>query len=361
MAVKRTKTETPPFVTRTYKIKLKPTDRQIKKLLGWFRLMNELYNAAIQERRDAWQLNRVSIGYNEQSKQLTEIKKIRPEFMDINSHALQDVLTRVDLAFKAFYRRAKAGQKPGFPRFKPVSRFTSFTIPNTRYSISGSRIDISRLGSIKTLITHDNRELTGKMKSATVSYEAGSWYVCIVTENEPSQFVLPKTGERVGINIGIKKFAVLSDGTVIDNPQYYEALHKKLAVAQRRVSRRKKGSARRRKAVLALSKIHQKIANCRNDFQHKLTTNIVKQYDVIAVEDLNITSMTEEKWGRGIHDAAWGYFHEKLRYKAESAGKSFVKVKPFKREETTMEYEARKRIAASEILKRGNEQLSAVN
>lgn len=319
--------------------------------------MNELYNAAIQERRDAWAINRVSIGYNEQSKQLTEIKKIRDEFAEINSHALQDVLTRVDRAFKAFYRRARSGQKPGFPRFKPVSRFTSFTIPNTRYKVKGDRIDISRLGSIKGFFSHQSKPIEGKMKSATISYEAGAWYACIVCETEIEP--LPVSTEKVGINIGIKKFAVFSDGTVIDNPMYYEALQKKLAVAQRRVSRRKKGSKRRKKAILQLQKIHQKIFNCRNDFQHKLTTNIIRQYGTIAVEKLSIQRMAEEKWGKGIHDSAWGYFHEKLRYKAEGAGRQFVEIEPFKREETTMEYIPRKRVAATEILKRGIEQIES--
>lgn len=312
---------------KTYKFRLYPTARQKRKLEEWFGLSCELYNAALQERRDAWVINRVNISYKDQNKQLTEIKDIRPEYKDINSHALQDALRRLDKAFQAFFRRVKAGESPGFPRFKPKSRFHSFSVPNTRYKVAGGKLDLSRFGKIKL---RQDCEMQGEMTNLTITREIDHYFACITVKFEPEK--LPATGARVGIDLGYRHFAVLSDGAIIENPRYYQKAQKKLRVAARRVARRKKGSNRRRKAVVLLAKAHEKIRRQRADFQHKVSYDLVRRFDFFAVEDLNISSMAKAEdakyRNKSMYDAAWGEFLYKLQYKAENAGRELIKVKP---------------------------------
>ncbi len=308
---------------KTYKFRLYPTKQQVEKLETWLSLSCELYNAGLQERRDAWKINRVSISYESQNKQLTEIKKIRTELNDVNSQVLQDALQRIDKSFKAFFGRVKSGEKAGYPRFKSRNHFDSFSIPNTRYKVEKGRFDLSRLGKIKI---KQDREIEGVMKTATVKRQCGKWFVCIVVEFEP--LPLPKTNQKIGIDVGLKSFAALSTGEVIGNLRYAESLQKKLRIAQRTVARRKKGSSRRQKAVMQLKKIYQKIYDQRNDFQHKLSTKIVRENDLIAVEKLNMKGLTKGMLAKQVLDASWGSFFEKLSYKAENAGRQLIKVNP---------------------------------
>lgn len=308
---------------KTFKFRLYPNKVQSKKLEMWLSLSCELYNAGLQERRDAWGLNRVSISYADQNKQLTEIKTIRPELMEVNSQVLQDSLRRLDKSFKAFFRRVKSGEKPGFPRFKSYRRFDSFSVPKTRYKIAGNKFDLSRLGQIKF---KQDREIVGAMKTATLKRQCGKWYVCISVDFTPE--VLSKTHNQIGIDVGLKFFAVLSNSETISNERYAEKLQKQLRVAQRRVSRRKKGSNRRRKAVLQVQKKHQKIFNQRNDFQHKLSTQIITENDLIAIEKLNHKELSKGILAKQVADASWSSFFDKLRYKAENADRDLVEVNP---------------------------------
>lgn len=310
------------MATKTFKFRLYPTKEQETRLSHWLALMCELYNAALQERRDAYQIERKSISYADQNRQLTEIKSTNPEYKDINSHALQDVLMRLDKAMKAFFRRVKTGEKAGFPRFKPKSRFRSFSVPNTRYSIKGNKLFLSRLGDIKM---RQDCPIEGVMKTAAIKNENGKWFVCIAVEFEPVP--LPVSDKEIGIDIGLKNFAALSNGEYIENPRYYAKLLKKLRTAQRRVSRRKKGSHRRKKAVKILANVHLKIRNQRADYLHKASRKIVNEYGVIAVAPYSIKEMATDKHFAGrIYDAAWGIFLEKLKYKAENAGRKFIEV-----------------------------------
>ncbi|MDQ3711544.1 MAG: transposase [Acidobacteriota bacterium] len=313
---------------KTYKFRLYPSKSQKKKLEEWLKLSCELYNAALQERRDAWSLNRISISYSDQNKQLTEIKGIRPELKDVNSHVLQDALRRLDKSFKAFFRRVKSGKTPGFPRFKSERRFHSFSVPKRRYKIADGRLDLSRFGKIKL---RQDCEIIGEMTNLTVSREIGHWFACITVEFEPEK--LPKSGEKIGIDLSYRYFAVLSDGTFVENPRHYARMQKKLRTAARRVARRKKGSHRRQKAVVLLAKVHQKIRRRRNDFQHKLSYRLVNRYGFLAVEDLAIKDMTktdDAKYrNKSLYDAAWGEFLYKLEYKAANAGRELVKENPY--------------------------------
>jgi putative transposase len=308
---------------KTYKFRLYPTGIQVEKLESWLTLSCELYNAGLQERRDAWKLNRVSISYAHQNKQLTEIKQIRTELNDINSHVLQDALQRLNKSFDGFFLRVKKGVKAGFPRFKSSKRYDSFSVPNSRYKIENGKFDLSRFGKIKI---KQDCEIEGVMKTATVKRECGKWFVCIGVDFTPTP--LPYSDRQVGIDVGIKHFAVLTVGAPVPNPRFAEKLQKKLRVAQRRVARRKKGSTRRRKAVAQLQKIHLKIRNSRTHFQHKLSYKIVRDFGFIAIEKLNIKGLAAGMLAKQVNDAAWRGFFEKLVYKAENAGRELIEVNP---------------------------------
>lgn len=311
------------IITKAYRFRICESSKIVRaRLEQTLNLCRDLYNCALQERRDAYKLNRISINYYNQANQLSEIKTTNPEYKDVHSQVLQDVLKRLDKAFKSFYNRAKKGQA-GFPRFKSQNRFDSFCFPQSGFSLIGNKLTLSKIGIVKLKLS---RQIIGKVKTLTIKRECGKWFAVFTIETSAEP--LPKTGQSIGLDVGISAFATLSDGTQIDNFKYYESTQKKLRVAQRRVSRRKKGGNQRRKAVLQLKKIHQKIRNQRNDFQHKVSTWLVRNYDLIAIEKLSILGMSRGILSKQVHDASWSSFFQKLKYKAENAGKTLIEVNP---------------------------------
>jgi putative transposase len=288
-------------------------------------ICREIYNAALQERRDAYQLNRISISYQDQQNQLPEIKLIRDDLKDVYSQVLQDALKRLDKTFAAFFGRVKRKEKVGFPRFKGANRYDSFTFPQATggFRLDGNSLYLSKIGKVKIRLS---QTMKGKVKTLTIKREVSGWFAIFTVET--TKEILPKTGKQIGIDAGIESFMTLSDGTKIENFKYFENSQKRLRVAQRKVSRRKKGCNQRRKAVLQLRKIHEKIKNQRNDFAHKLSTNLVKNFDLIAIENLNILGMSKGILAKQIHDVAWNGFFQKLTYKAENAGRQLIKVSP---------------------------------
>lgn len=319
--------ETAKVIRKSYKFRIYPTKAQISKLEMTLDLCRELYNAALQERRDAWRLERKSISYFDQSKQLPEIKKIREDLKAVYSQVLREPLRNLDKTFQAFFARIKRKEKAGFPRFKSANRFNSFCYPqnaSNAFCVDNNKLYLSKIGKIKIKLS---RKIVGKVKICTIKREIGKWFAIFLIETA-AEF-LPKTGKEIGIDVGIENFATLSDGTQIENSKFYESSQKKLRVAQRRVSRRKKGSNGRRKAVLQLRKIHQKVTNQRNDFQHKLSTEIVRKFDFIAIEKLNIKGLAKGILATQINDVAWSDFFLMLRYKAECADKKLIEVNPF--------------------------------
>lgn len=318
--------ETAQTIRKSFKFRIYPSKSQTAKLEMTLDLCRELYNAALQERRDAWKLNRISINYFDQANQLKEIKSIRDDLHNVYAQVLQDTLNRVDRTFKAFFSRVKRKEKAGFPRFKSANRFDSFCYPqvnNSSVKIDNNKLNLPKIGGVKIKLS---RSVIGKVKTCTIKREIDKWFVIFLVETTAE--LLPKTGKQIGIDAGIKSFITLSDGTQIENFKFYESAQKKLRVAQRRVSRRKKGSSGRRKAVFQLRKIHLKIKNQRQDFQHKLSTNLVKEFDLIAIEKLNIKGMSKGFLSKQVNDVAWSSFFNMLRYKAECADKKLVEVNP---------------------------------
>jgi putative transposase len=219
------------------------------------------------ERRDAWQKRGVSVTEAMQSAQLPDIKETRPAYRDIHSHVLQDVLTRLNRAFQAFFRRIKNGETAGYPRFQGNKRYNSLTYKQFG---NGATLDSSSLvlSKIGRLAVRWSRPLEGTPKTVTISREADGYYVCFSCAGVPVQ-PFPATGQQAGIDLGIEAFATLSDGTRIFSPGWYRPAERRLKTAQCRVSRRKKGSNRRRKAVHLLAKARQKVKRQRADFHYK--------------------------------------------------------------------------------------------
>src|SRR5215472_1049444 len=204
-------------VRKTYKYKLQPTAEQAGAMAFVLRRCRELYNAGLQERRDAWQKCGVSITAASQSAQLPAIKEVRPEYRDVHSQVLQDMLTRLDRAFAAFFRRVQAGETPGYPRFHSANRYTSFTYKQfgNGATLDNGLLVLSKIGRIAV---RWSRPLEGTPKTVTISHEADGWYACFSCEGVPIQ-PLPATGEETGIDLGLESFATLADGSQIANPR----------------------------------------------------------------------------------------------------------------------------------------------
>lgn len=288
-------------------------------------LLRELYNAGLQERRDAWRLNRVRVTCFDQINQIPEIRNhLRPDLQSVPANVLRHPLRQLDKAFQSFFRRVKAGEKPGFPRFKGKPFFNSIIYNNTGYRFRGDRLNLSLIGDLKIKLS---RPYEGKIKEVIIKREGDKWFAILSCDGVPAN-PLPMTNQNIGVDVGIESFATLSDGRQIENPRFYEKTQKQLRIAQRRVARRKKGSNRRRKAVAMLRNIHHKIANQRKDFQHKVSAWLIKEYDNIAVEKLNIKGLAKGRLSKQISDAGWGNFISMLSYKAESAGRKLIQVNP---------------------------------
>jgi putative transposase len=248
-----------------------------------------------------------------------------PEYAAIHSHVLQDVLARLDKTYQAYFRRVQRGEKAGFPRFKGRNRFHSFTYKEFG---NGARLDngFLVLSKIGRLAVRWSRPLEGTPKTVTLSREADGWYVAISCADVPCQ-PLPLTGQETGIDLGLESFATLADGSQIANPRIFRVAELNLKRAQRRVSRRKRGSNRRRKAVKPLAKAHAKVRRARQDFHHKSALALVRQYDTIYHEDLQPANLVKNhQLAKSISDAGWSAFLSILSFKAVEAGKTVVAV-----------------------------------
>ena len=332
---------------KAYKFRLYPNKKQEEKLFWTLNRCRELYNAALSERRDAYHMAGQSISYYEQKRDLPEIKEIRPEYHDIQSQVLQDVLLRLKRAFDRFFERVKNGEKPGYPRFQGRNRYHSFTYPQSGFTLEEKHITLSKIGRL-TVKVHP--QIEGTMKTCTIKHEAGQWYVILSCEGDSPE-ALPTSYEDVGIDLGVTHFAALSNGEFIESPHHYRKAEKQLKKLQEALSRKKRGSHRRKRAVKAVAKAHRKVRNQRRDFAHKASRKLVNQYQVVVLEDLqtkNLIRRPKPKQDEGtgqylpngaaakgglnksISDAGWGMFTEMLQVKAAWAGREVLFVNPKK-------------------------------
>lgn len=302
---------------KTFKYRLVPSRHQRQRLESTVNSCRFLYNCALEQRRSQ------RIGQFEQMRQLTDVRKAFSEYEMIHVHVLQNVIKKLNKAFEAFFRRSKSGEKPGFPRFKGKERFDSFAFNNTGFKLQGRKLAISKIGNVKIRLSRPLPK-DAKLKALTVKRICGAWYACLTVEFEPVP--LPASREVVGIDVGIEKFAALSDSTFIENPKFYQQSEKELRRALRRVARRKKGSHGRQRAVELLGKVHERIANRRRDFLHKESTKLVRAYGTIGVENLNIKSLSSGRLAKQVLDVSWSAFIRFLSYKAEEAGRKVIEV-----------------------------------
>ncbi|MBA2704787.1 MAG: IS200/IS605 family element transposase accessory protein TnpB [Blastocatellia bacterium] len=306
--------------------KLRLNRAQEAKLSEMLETCRHLYNHALAERKEAWEQEQQSVCFAAQSASLPLLKQENAYLPRVHSQVLQDVLHRVDRAYQAFFRRCKTGEKPGYPRFRGRGWYDSFTFPqwDNGAKFADGRLVLSKIGSLRVCT---DRPLEGQPKTCSIIRRADGWYATIVCEVEP--VALEPTGETVGIDLGIETFATLSTGEQVANPKHYRRAEQVLKKAQRRVSRRKKGSNRRRKAKVLLAKAHLKVKRARLDHAHKVARELVERFDVLHVEKLNIRGMLKNHpLAKSISDAGWGLFLNILRSKAASAGKTVVEVNP---------------------------------
>jgi putative transposase len=309
-----------------YKYRIYPTGPQAEFLSGELREACSLYNAAKQERDDAWKTCRKSINYYDQANQLKAMRADGCLTLS-NFSCCQDVLRRVDKTYQAFYSRLKHGDKPGFPRYRSARRYDSITFPSYGDGcrlLDNGKLRVQGAGQIKVKL---HRPVEGIVKTVTVKREAGRWFAILSVERDAAP--LPASDHAIGIDVGLNSFAALSDGTEVSNPRYYRTAEGRFRWAQWKVARRRnKKSNRHRKAVRLLQRAHAHVRHQRADFQHKLSHQLVKKYGLIAVEDLNVKGLSGGMLAKSVHDAGWNSFIQKLSYKAECAGRVLVKVDP---------------------------------
>jgi putative transposase len=344
---------------RAYKFRAYPTRPQEGRAVRLLADHSDLYNAALTERREAWRMRRVSIGYGTQSAQLKEIRRADPAGQGRHSFtSQQQTLRRLNTVFAAFFDRVrsaeKAGQhkKPGYPRFKPYQRFSQVLFvagDGARWQPSGSgKWAYATFQAVGTLKVQQHREVRGTVKTLQLKREYRRWYVIVVAETEPVP--LPAAGRAVGVDLGVARFLTTSDGEIVANPRFLAASAQVIADLERRKACAQPGSGNRKRIRRALAREWRKVRNRRRDFHHKTARMLVNQCDAIALEDLNTAGMTKRpaprpdpskpgsfltnraraKAGlnRSIIDAGWAQFTSILTGKAAEAGRRVALVDP---------------------------------
>lgn len=315
------------IVRKTFLYRLYPTARQ-RRLLG--QTLEEcrwLYNRLLEERKLAWEAGDASVTLYDQHRRLVSLKTDRPSLKTVHSQVLQNVALRIDLAFKAFFRRVKAGDKPGYPRFRGAGWYDSFCYPQapSGCKLQGTQLHLSQIGVVRVVL---HRPLDGAPKTVCIRRSStGKWYAAFSCEWEPT--ALPEVAKQVGIDVGLTSFAALSTGEAIENPRFFRHEEKALARAQRRLSREAKGTLKRKTRRKVAARIHERVSHRRSNFAHQHSRRIVNRFQVIAVEDLAVNRMVHNHClAKSIMDAAWSQFAACLSYKAENAGRSLIAVNP---------------------------------
>lgn len=307
--------------------RLKPTKHQVAILNRQLDLCRWIYNQTLALRKNAWDDDQKHIGYYESKRYIAIWKQDKPELKEVHSHVLQDVSMRVDLAFQAFFRRVRNGEKPGFPRFKGKGWYDSLTYFETGFKLEGSNLWLSKIGDIKVWL---HRPIERTIKRLTIRRSSTKkWYVSFFVEDVP-KVILPESEKAVGIDVGISNFAVQSNGVFIENQRYLAACEVKLAKAQSKKDKLPHRSPERKKEALRISHIYERLGNLRNNFAHQLSHQTVNNYGIICLEDINIKNLIKKKpyMAKSVLDASWSRFRTYVMYKAESAGRKVVLVNP---------------------------------
>jgi len=312
---------------KSFQYRIYPTKKQQTLLLNTLEQCRRLYNHLLEQRKNSWEQFHKGLSLYDQQATFPTLKERVPELKDIHSQVLQNVAVRIDLAFKAFFRRVKQGVDPGYPRFRGFGRYDSFTYPQTGFRLNEKSVSLSKIGKVKAVI---HRPTEGTIKTCTIRKTATQkWFISFSCEVDRN--ILPDNTVSVGLDAGLSSFMTLSNGEKVDNPRFFKQEAKNLAKVQRRLSKQTKGTRKRHKCRKIVSRVHERITNKRKDFAHKLSRKLIDAYGVIAIEDLSINNMQKDNFrciNRGIADVAWRNFFDMLVYKAECAGRIVIKVNP---------------------------------
>jgi len=325
-------------VRTAYQYKLRPTKQQVIEIDRWLSMLCSQYNYLLADRFAWYEQNRSPINacplvchlpelrdnpdYFSQKKTLPQLKKTHPWYSEIYSQVLQDVVKRVKVTFDRFLKGDNNGKRSGRPRFKHRSRYRTFTYPQMKDGcLQGNLINLPMLGKVKVVL-HRPIPDGFKVKTASVTKKADGFYLTISLEDATVPEIKPDFNPNLiaGIDVGLKEFLTTSDGETVAIPQHYRQAQKRLKVIQKRLSRRKKGSNRRHKAVKQLGCQHKKVADKRQDFHFKTANWLLSKYDVIAHEDLNVKGLARTRLAKSVLDAGWSSFLSILANKAENAG-----------------------------------------
>ena len=314
------------LVHKAYKVRLYPNGQQVELMRKTFGCCRYVYNHTLAIRNDAYKKTGVSLSGNDCKKLLPQMKADDPWLKEVDSTALQASIEDMDAAFKRFFDGRKAGKRVGYPRFKSKRHCRDSFTCKMSLAVSDKAVKLPKLGWVRAVVSVP---VVGKIGHITVSEpKTGKFFACIAVETAVAE--MPKTGKSVGIDLGIKDLLVSSDGYKYDNQRYLKHLEKQLARAQRKLSRKPKGSNRREKQRIRVALIQERIANQRLDYIHKVTTELVRNYDVICIEDLNVKGMmANHHLAKAIADASFGEVSRQLQYKAAWYGKNVILVGRF--------------------------------
>jgi putative transposase len=309
------------FVFRLY-----PSESQRLRMEAVRETARHFYNDCLRERKEAYETRGETVSKTAQLRKVKVEKDTSPYAADVHSHILQVVVADLDKAFQAFFRRVKAGESPGYPRFKGRNRFPGFGFKElgNGFKIDGRRLKLSGIGRIAV---RWHRKIEGKIKTARVYCRAGKWFVALACEADKPE-PLAKTGEAIGVDVGLHRLATLSNGEEVDNPRWYRRVVRRLRIVQRSISRKAPGGSNRRKALRLLQRLMVRVANTRKEFLNKFADQLIKRFDLIVLEDLRVAAMARGHFAKSILDAGWSYLATRLAHKAESAGREVVLVDP---------------------------------